>query len=412
MASNFIIGLDIGTSAIKVAVAERRNGKPVLLSVFKEKTFGLKKGAIYDMPDALTSVTRALESIKKISKTALKNVYVNIGTPQVKIQSSKGFVAVSRADNEIYEEDMERVVKISQQSVNLGPNRIIAHNITREFIVDGVSDIQSPLGLSGNRLEVISLIVDVFEPHVKSLMRVVELAGAKIGGLVMSPLASTRAVLSKSQKDLGAAVVNLGAGTTGLCVYEENKLVGVSMFPVGAANITNDLAVGLKIPVAAAEILKLNYGYAMASEVSPKETIDLKKFSEEESGMISRRFVAEIIESRLAEIFEFVNNDLRILGKSGNLAGGVVLSGGGAKLPGITSLAKQELKLSSQIGLVLGDPWLRDGKDTFEEFLEDPEFVDVMGLLMWGADQEGWWSASTGIETPSKLKNVIKYFLP
>ncbi len=408
MSSKFITGLDIGTSSVKVVVAEQKDRHPVIRAAFKEASAGIRKGAIVDLAEASQAVNRALTEVKKISKSALENVYVNIGTPQVKVQASKGIVAVSRADTEIYADDIERAVKASQ-AVNLGPNRTIIHTVTKEFIVDGIGDIAEPLGLSGSRLEVNSLIIDAFSPHVKSVMRVVELAGGDVAGLVFGPLVASRSALSKSQKDLGVLLIDIGFGTTGISVYEENKLVGVAKFPVGAGNISNDLAIGLKIPVAAAENLKLSYGYAISREVNHKDTVDLKKFFPEAKGMVTRRFIAEIIESRLAEIFDFVNNEVRLLGKHGKLPGGVVIVGGGAKMPGITELAKHELKLSTQIGVALGHEWDIEGSG-FSNFLGDPEFVIAVGLVLWGMDGEGWQKKETF--TGFKLKNFIGYFLP
>jgi len=166
------------------------------------------------------------------------------------------------------------------------------------------------------------------------------------------------------------------------------------------------LAVGLKMPVPAAENLKLNYGYALARDVGHKESIDLKKFYPEAKGTVSRRFVAEIIESRLAEILDFVNNELKLLGDRGKLPGGVVLVGGGAKMPGLSDLVKQELKLPSQVGLPVGDEWKSEDANS-DEFLEDPEFINALGLVLWGTDSDGWRR-----EGNFGLKNVIKLFLP
>lgn len=406
----FITGLDIGGSSIKVAIAERsNNGRPFLKAVFAEPSAGVRKGTIVDLPDALTALTRAFERIRKIAPQALKNVYVGVGTPQVKVQQSRGIVAVSRADNEIYEEDVNRVVKASQ-AVTVGANRIVVHNISREFIVDGVGDIAHPVGLSGSRLEVVSVITDVFEPHVKVLVQLVETAGARIGGLVVGPLAASRAALSKTQKGLGTALLDIGFGTTGLCLYEEDKLADVANFPVGAGNVTKDIAVGLKIPIEAAEEVKLRYGYAIARELNPKEAIDLRKFSPDARGRVSRRFVAEIIESRLTEILEFVGEALRLSGKANELAGGAVLVGGGAKIPGITDLVKQELKLSSHIGCAIRDEWgVESGEH--EETLEDPSFVCALGIALWGVDEEGWVPRETR-GSRFRLRNVLKYFSP
>lgn len=405
---DFITGLDIGTSSIKVAVAERRSGKPVLVYVNKEPAGGMRKGAIVDVAEASHSVIRALAGVKKISKSALKNIYLNIGTPQVKMQMSRGIVAVSRADAEIYQDDIDRAVRASQ-AVNLPQNRTIIHTLTKEFFVDGVGDIQDPLGLSGSRLEVQSVIIDAFSPHVKSLIHIVELAGGEVSGLVFGPLVAARAALSKRQRDLGVALVDIGFGTTGLSVYEENKLVGVAKFPVGAANVSNDLAVGLKIPIDAAEEVKLRYGYAVAKEIGGKEAVDLTKLVPDSKGPVSRRFIGEIVESRLEEIFDLVNNELKVFQKFGELPGGVVITGGGAKLPGLTDFAKQEMRVSAQIGCSLAGEWENEG-GIFKEFLEDPEFVGVFGLVLWGVDGEGWSARKTSLG--KGIKGIFKYFTP
>lgn len=405
---DFVTGLDVGTSSIKVAVAARRDGKPALVHVAKVPCFGMRKGAIVEMSEASQAVARALAGVKKISKSALKNIYLSIGTPQVKIQSSRGIVAVSRADAEIYQDDIDRAVRASQ-AVNLPQNRTIIHTLTKEFIVDGVGEITDPLGLSGSRLEVQSLIIDAFSPHIKNLIRIVELANGEVRRLVFGPLVAAQAALSKRQRDLGTALVDLGFGTTGLSVYEEGKLVGVAKFPVGSGNITNDLAVGLKIPVDVAEEIKLHYGYAYSKDVGSKEMIELKKFLPEARNTVSRRFVAEIMESRLEEIFDLVNDELKLLQKFGELPGGAVLVGGGAKLPGIADLAKQEMKLTSQIGFSLGEEWDAGG-GAFKEFLEDPEFVSAFGLVLSGVDGEGWTKnqGSSGFG----FRKMIRYFAP
>ncbi len=406
--SQFVTGLDIGTSSVKLAVAELRGGKPILALVEKIPCTGMRKGAIVEMSEASQAVSRALTHVKKMAKAAAKNVYVSIGTPQAKMQAGHGIVAVSRADAEIYQDDIERAVRASQ-AVNLPPNRTIIHTLTREFVVDGVGDITDPLGLSGSRLEVRSLIIDAFSPHVKNLIRAVELGGGEVSGLVFGPLVAARAALSKRQRDLGTALIDIGFGTTGLSVYEENKLITVAKFPVGAGNITNDLAIGLKIPVDAAEEIKLRYGYAIAKEVGNKDAIELKKFVPEARGPIPRKFAAEIIESRLEEIFDWANSELKAIQKSGELPGGLVLVGGGAKMPGLTDLAKQEMRLSVQIGCTLSADW-EGGGGSYKEFLEDPEFVSAFGLVQWGMEGAGWTAGKS--PTGWNLKRLVKYFAP
>jgi cell division protein FtsA len=407
--SDFVTGLDIGTAWVKVVVAEARDGKPVVVHASKEISLGMRKGAIVDVSEVSQSVRRALEPVKQFSKNALKNIFVSIGTPQVRMQASRGIVAVSSANGEIYQGDVERAVKASQ-AINLGQNRAIIHTLTKEFIVDGVGDITDPLGLMGGRLEVQSFVLDAFLPHVSGLMRAVELSGGQVGGLIFSPLVAARGALSKRQKDLGAVVIDIGAGTTGMAVYEEDRLLGAAKFPVGAGNISNDLAIGLKISVDAAEEVKLHHGSSFAKEVSQKDQVDLRPFAPDAKGTISRRFIAEIIESRMEEIFGLVNEELKRLGKTHNLAGGATFVGGGAKLPGLTDLAKQEFRLAAQIGCSTMTEW-HDGGGTFNEVLEDPEFVSAFGLALWGIYGEHTGNPNRQ-HAGFNLKNWLKYFTP
>lgn len=385
MARNEILGLDIGSGVIKAAVVEANPNRILLQEAVSKPSRGLRRGVVVDMEEASSAVNSILQELKQVSKSAIKNIYLSIGGSDIHHQISRGIVAVSRASAEIYRDDVERVVQASE-AVNLPPNRTILHTITREFIVDGVGDIQEPIGMVGARLEVISFIVDAFQPAVKNLVKCVELGGGSVSGIIFNPLAGALAVLTRNQKELGTVLIDIGYGTTGLAVYEENKLLHTKVLPVGAGHITTDLAIALKIPVDIAEKLKISYGYALAKEVSNKETIELKKIDPNAKGVPSRRFISEVIELRLSEICELINNELRLLGKVGKLPSGAVLVGGGAKLPGIVDLVRSELKLSTQIGFPATSNF-QGGSAAAAEFLESPEYVTVLGLILWSQVQ-------------------------
>jgi cell division protein FtsA len=410
---NIVTGLDIGTTSIKAVVAKYESDRAEVLGVVEMPSAGLRNGAVVEIPEAAQAIRKVFIELEKIDKSARKNVFANIGSAQVKTQSSKGIVAVSSADNQIYQSDMDRVVRASQ-AVNLSQNRKIIHTLIKEFIVDGMGDIDDPVGLSGSRLEVQSLILDVFSPHISALEHAIELADGQLSGLLFSPLVAARGTLSKKQKELGIAVIDIGFGTTGLAVYEENKLVFATKFPVGSDHISRDIAVGLKIPVEAAESIKIHYGFAVSKEVNAKDSLELRKFIPDAKGSVSLRFISEIIESRLEEIFDFVNNELRNAGKYGNLPGGVVLVGGGSKLPNLTDLAKQELKLSSQIGCSIVSEWENEG-GKYKSQIEDPEFVSAFGLALWGVYGEK--SSQVKLKDTSLIdikgfKKMIRYFTP
>jgi cell division protein FtsA len=317
-------------------------------------------------------------------------------------------VAVSRADFEIHQDDVDRVIEASQ-AVNLPLNRMVLHAITQEFVVDGVGDIRDAIGMVGNRLEVNSLIIDSFSPAVKNLTRCLEIVGAEIGGIVFSPIAIARSALSRSQKELGVVLVDIGFGKTSMSVYEENKLVHAAVFPVGSGNATNDLAIGMKCSIPVAELVKFSFGSALAKELPPREMVDLRKIDPAARGSVARRFIAEIIEVRLAEIMEFVDNELKRINKSRKLPAGVVLVGGGSKMPAMVELVKQELHLPSQVGVPdISSLDLADGE--LRNQVEDPEHACALGLLQIGSDQMSQKS-SVPINA-GFLRKIFRYFMP
>lgn len=322
------------------------------------------------------------------------------------MRSSRGMVVVSRADSEIYQDDIDRVVKSSQDAVR-ARNREVLHTVTREFFVDGMPNIEEPMGMVGNKLEVESFIIDAWSHEIRNLNKAVEKSGAGVTGMFFNPLSASRAVLTKNQKDLGVAMVDIGAGTTSLAVFEEGKLLHAAVLPIGSVNITNDLAIGLKVPVEAAEALKLSAGYAISKDIPIKEKLDLKKVDPKSKQPVSRRFFSEIIEVRLAEIFELVNNELKNIERQKDLPAGVVLSGGGSKMPGIVELAKRELKLPVQLGIVTGAT-IAPINQEIEEKMEDPEYANSIGLVLSGLDhmQENRTSSF------NPLSKFLNYFLP
>ncbi len=403
----FITGLDIGTAAVKTAVAEvGKDGQPTVISLSRHPSLGVRKGVIAYIDDAQAGAMAALEKAKGVSKAALRNLFINVGGTNTVLRRSRGMVVVSRADSEIYQDDIDRVMKAAQDVVR-AKNRTVVHAITNDFIVDGMSNVSDPTGLTGNKLEVDSFVIDTFAHDVRNLEKVVEKAGPVIGGFFFNPLAVARAVLTKNQRDLGVAVIDIGAGTTDLAVYEEGKLLHAAVLPIGSANVTNDLAIGMKVPIEAAESLKLSFGYAIARDIPLKDKLDLKKVDQKSKNQISRRFFSEIIEVRMQEIFELVNNELKSIDKEKNLPAGVVLTGGGAKLPGVVELAKRELKLPVQLGIV-GPGTLPCQNSEITEKAEDPEYANCLGLVLSGHDL----MRETGTGFENLFSKILNYFLP
>lgn len=382
--NNIIVGLDIGSATIQVVVAQKLSASQKLriLGVGQSVASGLRKGIITDIDEAAKSVREALKMAERASGVAISEAYVSAGGNHIACRSSRGVVAVSRADQEISEDDVMRAIH-QAEAVNLAPNREILHLIPREFIVDSERGIKDPVGMHGVRLEVEVLIIEGSTPVLRNLQKCLSEAGVAPIEFVLAPLASSRAVLSKRQKELGVLTLDLGGGTVGLGVFEEGDIIHTNILPFGAGHITNDIAIGLRTLVDVAEKVKLEYGSSSALEIGRKETIDLAKFGIEEQGKISRRMVAEIIEARLSEIFELVNKELKKINRQGLLPAGVVLVGGGAKLPGLVDFAKKELKLPIQIGFPAEE------LGGLVDRVDDPVFATALGLVLWGQDFDG-----------------------
>jgi len=406
----YITALDLGTSQIRLLVAElARDARLNLKAIFKSPSAGLRKGEIVDINDTVSALKQAFSNLRHFPRSVLNNIFLNVGGTNVKMSHSRGIVAVSRADYEIREDDINRAIEASR-AINLSPNREILHTITKEFIIDGVSGVKEPLSMTGNRLEVNSLIIDVFSPVIKNLNKAVELAGGSIGGLIYNPIASSRSSLTKSQKELGVIIINIGFSTASLAVWEEDNLLDLKTFPIGSSHITNDLAIGLKSSIEVAEIIKLSFGYALPKGLPTREMVNLNDISEDLKGVVSKRFIAEIIESRLSEIFELINEELKAISKAGQLPAGAVIVGNVAKLPGIVDLAKQELKLPSQIGI----PQLSEVEISNTEIssqLEDPEFAVGLGLLLCAKDQYQS-GKSLKLGGRSLFSKIFRPFLP
>ena len=405
----FLTALDLGSSQIKILIAEAgKENKLSLVDILKFPSAGIRKGEAVDVQETSQALSKAFNEIKKTDKSVLKNIFVNISGKNINIQSSRGIVAVSRADNEIYQDDIDRAIKASQ-AVNLSSNRKIIHTIIQEYIVDGMEQIQSPLGMSGTRLEVNSLIVDAFSPVINDLVRSVEMSGGRASEIAYNPLAASGSVLTKTHKELGVVLVDIGFGTTSIAVFEENKLIGAKVFPIGASNITNDLAIALKSSIQTAEKIKIEYGHALAKEISVKEKVDLSEVDKNLKSIVSRKFISEIVEVRLAEIFELVHNELKSLGKT-QLPSGVVLCGGGSKTSGIVDLAKQELRLPAHKAHSEIDIFDATSKDLSVR-LEDPELAVALGLLQYGSSQylegSGGWLADRKDIFSKIFKNLM-----
>lgn len=403
-----VTGLDVGSGTIRAVVAEESvEGTLRVRHAFARPSAGFRRGVLVDVEDATHALREVALELKKVGRRAMHNVFVNLASEHVRARLSRGIVAVARADQEIQEEDVDRVVEASR-AVKLPPNATVLHSIVREYFVDDVGDIADPLGMSGSRLEVSTLIVEAFAPHVNLLVKGLDRVGLKTSGIIYNPLAAAKSVLSKRQRELGCMLIDFGLGATSLVLYEEGKVAHVKTIPVGMGHVTNDIAVGLRTSIEVAEKLKLEHGTATAREASRKDMLPLAELDPSTDLEVSKRFLAEIIEVRIEEILGLVKEEVKAVARHLEFPGGAVLVGGGAKLPGLPALVKADLKVPVQVGI----PYLHDlqaDDPAHRDFLEDPRAATVAGLVLWGGTMREreivprggrWW------------KKLIGYFKP
>ncbi|MEK7073282.1 MAG: cell division protein FtsA [Patescibacteria group bacterium] len=381
MAENFITGLDIGSTAVRIAVGQRAaEGAKAGLHIIgaaEVPAEGINKGVVTSIEDAVSSVSACLERAERMVGFEIERVWVGISGSHVLSQSSKGVIGVSRPDGEIRDEDAERAIEAAR-TVASPANYEILHVIPKSFTVDGQTGIKDPVGMSGIRLEVDAEIVQGLTSQIKNITKCVYRTGLEIEDLVLSVLATAEAVVTPRQKELGVAVVNIGGSTTSVIVFEEGDVLHTIVLPIGSEHVTSDIAIGLRTSIDIAESLKIRYGTAVPKEVGRRDDVDLKEFGSADSETVSRKYVAEIIEARAEEIFEKVDKELKRVGRSGLLPAGIILTGGGAKLPGVVEVAKRKLRLPIQMGLPIGVTSITDR-------VNDLAFSTAIGLVVWGS---------------------------
>ncbi len=411
---NIVVGLDIGTHSIKALVVQRPKGHPgkdwEVLSYAEIPSFGLRKGAVVSVEETAKNVQMIMSGVEKDCNRKISSVFVNIGGSHLYVTPSDGIISVSRADQRISKEDVERVLQATK-AINMSRNDEVLDVIPREYIVDDQKGIKQPEDLTGIRLEAKVLLLCVFSRYFINLTQAVLNSKLQINDVIPSPLAAANAVLTPQQKELGVALVDMGAATTSLAVFEEGELIHLAVFPVGSANITNDIAIGLRTEVAIAESIKKQHGTCMfAVSVKDQSRKKIEIFSAKGGSAsggdntlnFTKKNLVDIIEPRVSEILDLVQKELKKINRQELLPGGIVLTGGGAKMPKIKELTKETLKLACEIGTPKGIIGLQD----------DPALATVAGLVMEGVDSGGDGGRVDIAGLGAKIKRWLKNFIP
>jgi len=373
MKPDHFIGLDIGTSTVRCVVGTfdpNGSNMPSIIGHGQAHNQGMRRGAVVHVDDVADAILHAVTEAERISGMQLKHATVNVNGSHVSGMNSEGVIAISAANREITPEDRLRVEEAAT-IVSLPPNREIVQFFAKNYSLDGQRNIKDPVGMHGVRLEVDAHIVTAASPNLRNLDMALEKAEIQPTHHTVSGLAAAEAVLTRQQKEAGTALVDIGAGTTNLIVFEDGEVQYVSVLPIGGQHITNDLAIGLKTDLDVAEAVKLEHAdlrsTASKTNVMVKIGDKAQNFQFEEVSMI--------VEARVDELLEYVDKELHKIKRSRKLPGGIVLTGGTSKLPGIDEFAREKLELPARIGKLQNIGGLVDT-------VEDPSFTTVVGLML------------------------------
>lgn len=406
---NLYIGLDVGHSKIAVAVATLVDHSPHLTALISVPHFGLRRGMISDLEETVSTISQVIEDAERTSGARLTHATVSITGPQIASSPARGVVAVAKPTGEIETTDANRAIEAAKV-VALPPNREQLHLFARHFLVDGAGEIRDPVGMTGVRLEVEALIIGGATPAIRNLEKAVAQAGLNLDGLMFAPLASSRLITDKRQRESGVAVVDIGAGGTNLAVYEEGEVLHAANVPIGSMHITNDIAIGIRTNLDVAEVVKIRHGSCLPDSTREAEAINLALIDPAEGEKVSRRQVAEIIEARVAEICHFIQDEFGKIGKDGLLPAGIVLTGGGSGLEGISELMRAKLRLPCTIGSPTEEI------NGLVDKLDNPAYATSIGLALSGIGSAttpaGPWRFDLGVlgGVISRFRGVFKNF--
>lgn len=405
---NIVVGIDVGSTTVRTVIGvvsqESKASVPNIIGVGIAPSRGIRRGVVIDVEETIDSITKAVEEAERMAGEAVDHAVISVSSTGIMSENNRGYISVAKNDGEITVSDTERVLDAAQ-AVPLPPNRRILKVIPRSYMVDDQVGIKDPLGMTGIRLEVDAHILTGSVPALKNLTKCIHQTGVDIDDYIPAMLASAEAVLTKRQKELGCAIIDIGGGCVTLAVYEEGNLLHTTVLPVGASHITNDVAIGLRTSIDTAEKIKIEYGNCLPKEVKTNDAIDLSSISNIDTQVISKQQLSMIIEARLQEIFALVREELKKIGRDGMLPAGVILTGGGIKTPGIVDLAKDCLNLPVQIGFPLELEGLVDR-------IDDPAYATAIGLLFYGMRDKSSHYSISKINIFKGTKEWIRSFFP
>ena len=375
---DLLVGLDIGTSKVVAVVAELRpDGAYEVIGMGQTESKGLKKGVVVNIEATVQSIQKALEEAELMADCKIGEVFTGIAGSHIRSFNSSGMVAIK--DKEVTSTDVARVIETAK-AVNIPTDQQILHILTQEFIIDGQEDVREPIGMSGIRLEVKVHIVTGAVSAAQNIVKCVRRCGLEVHDLILQPLASSLAVLTEDEKELGVVLVDIGSGTTDIAIFSEGAIRHTAVIPIAGDQITNDIAMALRTPTPDAEDIKIQYGIAKQVLADPDEMIDVPGVGDRGPRTLSRQALAAVIEPRVEELFSLVHQVVRESGYEELLSSGVVLTGGTAMMPGMVELGEDMFLKPVRVGVP-------EYRGNLHEVVKSPRYATVMGLLQEGRVQ-------------------------
>ena len=375
---NLIVGLDIGTSKIVAIVAELQpEGTVKVIGLGQHISRGLKKGVVVNIESTMQSIQRALEEAELMADCKINNVFTGIAGSHIKSLNSHGMVKIK--DAEVSQMDVDRVIETAR-AIALPADQQILHILTQEFIIDGQEDVREPLGMSGMKLEVKVHIVTGAVAAAQNIVKCIKRCGIEVSDLILQPLASSLAVLTEDEKELGVCLVDIGGGTTDIAVFKQGAIRHTAVVPIAGDQMTNDVAVAFRTPTQSAEDITIKHGCALRQLADPREVVEVPGVDGREPRQLSVQTLAEVLEPRVVELYEMVLNELRRSGMEDMIASGIVITGGSAMMRGMVELGEEIFHMPVRMGL----PRYVGG---LSEVVSNPRYATGVGLVLMGKNQ-------------------------
>jgi len=375
MAETIIVGLDIGTTKICAVVADVRSDGVEIIGMGSHPSEGLRKGVVININDTVNSIKEAVEEAETMAGCEISSVYAGIAGGHVKGFNSHGVIALK--EREVTKKDIDRIIEAAS-AVAIPMDREMIHTLVQEFIVDDQDGILDPLGMSGVRLEAKVHIVTGAVTSAQNIIKCANRAGLDVHDIILESIASSEAVITKEERNLGVALIDFGGGTTDMAIFSKGAIKHTSVLGLGGNNLTYDIAVGLRTPKLDAEKIKIKYGCGLTSMIGRDETIEVPGVGGRKPRVLSRQILGEILEPRLEEIFSLIYGELVRSGNESLITSGVVVTGGSAELPGIPEMVEQIFTSPSRVGYPKGISGL-------VEVVNKPMYATAVGLVLYGA---------------------------